>query len=214
MAGVVAAVLGVSYLLGAIPFGLLIGRAVGVDPREAGSGNIGATNVARTAGTRWGLLTLALDFLKGAAAPVAAVFMAPQLPWLAPAAGLAALLGHVFPAYLGFKGGKGVATAAGAFAALAPLPFGLALASFGVTAGLTRTVALGSLVSAVVLVVACLALGAPALVSGLAGVAAALIFVRHASNIRRLVERRGNAAAESFEAKAASPESGAEDARS
>jgi len=88
------------------------------------------------------------------------------------------------------------------------------LASFGVTAGLTRTVALGSLVSAVVLVVACLALGAPALVSGLAGVAAALIFVRHASNIRRLVERRGNAAAESFEAKAASPESGAEDARS
>ena len=195
MAAAAAAVLVASYLLGAIPFGLLVGRARGVDPRQAGSGNIGATNVARTAGFGWGLLTFALDFAKGAVAPIGAALGAPGLAWLPAAAGLAALLGHVFPVYLGFKGGKGVATAAGVFAALAPLPLVIALAGFGAVAGLTRVVALGSMASALALVIACFATGTPWAARGLAIAAAALIFARHASNIRRLVERRGQAAA-------------------
>lgn len=195
MASAAVAVLAASYLLGAIPFGLIVGRARGVDPRQSGSGNIGATNVARTAGFGWGLLTLSLDFAKGAAAPVAAAFAAPALGWLPAAAGLATMLGHVFPVYLGFRGGKGVATAAGAFAVLAPLPFVIALAVFGVVAGLTRVVAIGSMSSALGLVIACFAASTAWTVRSLAIAAAVLIFARHASNLRRLVERRGRAAA-------------------
>ena len=140
--------MGASYLAGSIPFGLLLGRFfAGVDVREAGSGNIGATNVARTAGRRLGVLTLVLDAAKGALA-VGVTAWALGVPndagWPA-AAGLAAFLGHVFPVWLRFRGGKGVATALGAFLALTPwLTLGAALV-FGVTFAASKVVSVSSL---------------------------------------------------------------------
>src|SRR5258706_8084866 len=112
-------VLVASYLAGSIPTGVLLGRLRGIDPRAHGSGNIGATNVARTLGKGLGVLTLVIDCAKGAG-PVL-VTRALDLPaeWVA-AAGGAAVLGHVFPVWLRFKGGKGVATALGVFLSLAP----------------------------------------------------------------------------------------------
>lgn len=180
-----------AHLLGAVPFGLVIGRALGgVDPRTAGSGNIGATNVARTAGPGWGILTFALDFAKGGAVPLALIVSGGGPSWLPAACGLAAILGHVFPVYLGFRGGKGVATAAGAFAVLAPIPLGIALVTFGLVLGLSRVVALGSMAAALALVVGVWGFGAVPSIGILAIAAAVLIFVRHAGNIRGLLAAR------------------------
>lgn len=192
MTTTIVAALASSYLLGAIPFGLLVGRYLGgVDPRTAGSHNIGATNVARTSGRRWGLLTLGLDAAKGAAVPAAlragALGAVPH--WLPAAAGLAAIVGHVLPVYLRFRGGKGVATAAGAFAALAPLELGIAFAVFAAVARVTRVVALGSLAAAFALVIVVFALDSAPTVKALAVVAAAIIGVRHRSNLRRFFSR-------------------------
>src|SRR3954447_11423972 len=97
-----------SYLVGAIPFGWLIARLRGVDIFQAGSGNIGATNVGRVLGRRFGLLVFVLDFLKGALPVVLVRYYLPDVPWAAVAAGLAAVIGHMFPVYLRFHGGKGV----------------------------------------------------------------------------------------------------------
>ncbi|CAO0822615.1 Glycerol-3-phosphate acyltransferase [Desulfarculales bacterium] len=117
-----------AYLLGSIPFGLLITRLLGgPDPRSGGSGNIGATNVTRLAGRGAGVATLFLDAAKGAVPMALALHHLPE--WLAVAVGLAAFLGHIFPLYLGFKGGKGVATALGVLAAASPLSL---LATLGV----------------------------------------------------------------------------------
>ncbi|MEQ9497643.1 MAG: glycerol-3-phosphate 1-O-acyltransferase PlsY [Deltaproteobacteria bacterium] len=182
----VALFLGVAYLLGAIPFGLVLARVFkGIDVREHGSKNIGATNVARTAGKPLGILTLALDAAKGAA-PV--VFAHQQSwGWLAAAGGLVAVLGHVFPVYLKFRGGKGVATAAGVFAALSPVPTAIALGVFVLVVAPFRVVSAGSLAASVALVGATVALDEPKPIVGLAGVVAVVIFVRHRGNIRRLV---------------------------
>ncbi len=182
----VAVFLGVAYLLGAIPFGLVLARVLkGIDVREHGSQNIGATNVARTAGKPLGILTLVLDAAKGAA-PVL-VAQQQSWGWLAAAGGLVAVLGHVFPLYLKFRGGKGVATAAGVFAALAPLPTAIALGVFLLVVIPFRVVSAGSLAASVALVGASVALDEPAPIVGLAGVVAVVIFVRHRGNIRRLV---------------------------
>jgi glycerol-3-phosphate acyltransferase PlsY len=182
---------GASYLAGSIPFGLLLGRAfAGVDVREAGSGNIGATNVARTAGRHLGVLTLILDAAKGAV-PVGITAWAMGVPadggWPA-AAGLAAFLGHVFPAWLRFRGGKGVATALGAFLALTPwLTLGAALV-FGVTFAASKVVSVSSLAAT-----AALTGGAALLhvrdgpVTRVALVVFLVILVRHQSNIRRML---------------------------
>lgn len=174
-----------AYLVGAIPFGLVIGRLAGVDVRVEGSGNIGATNVARTAGRAFGVLTLVLDAAKGATGPlVALAFDQPVLVQLV--AGLAAVLGHVFPVYLRFRGGKGVATATGVFAALTPLPTVVAVAVFALVFAIARVVSLGSLLGSLALVVATWRLDGRREVIVLAGVVTLLIFVRHAGNIRRL----------------------------
>jgi glycerol-3-phosphate acyltransferase PlsY len=177
-----------AFAVGSIPFGVLVARARGVDERQAGSGNIGATNVARTAGKAAGLITLALDAAKGAA-PVAIADALGADAGTRALVGLAAILGHVLSPFLGFRGGKGVATAAGAFAVLTPAPLAVALAAFALTFAARRIVSLASLVAVVVLTAATAALdGRPAMV-GLAALVAAVVFVRHRGNIVRL--RRG-----------------------
>ena len=138
-----------AYLIGAIPFGFLIGKLHGVDIRTVGSGNIGATNVTRTVGKTAGKICFALDFIKGAAPAFAAQFAYPDKSWLALCCGAAAVAGHIFPVYLKFRGGKGISTAAGAVLALAPLP--LLGAALVWVAGffLWRYVSLASILAAV-----------------------------------------------------------------
>ena len=176
-----------AYLVGAIPFGWLLGRlAGGLDVRRMGSGNIGATNVARSLGPWAGILTLALDVGKGAAAVWGAGKITGQ-PGVAVAAGLAAVAGHVFPVYLGFKGGKGVATGLGAFLVLAPGATLGAGALFVAAAAATRRVSVGSILAAASLpVILLLFREAPGLV--LAGLASSLLILfRHSENIRRIL---------------------------
>jgi len=152
------AVIVIAYLVGALPFGWLVARARGVDIFAQGSGNIGATNVGRILGQRWGILVFVLDFAKGAL-PVFGALQAQswladsfwQRGWLAVAAGLAAFLGHCFPIYLSFRGGKGVATGAGVVAVLLPIPALAAFLAWLVVVGATRYVSLASVVATLVL---------------------------------------------------------------
>ena len=183
----VAAVAG-AYLLGAVPFGWLLGRlAGGMDVRRVGSGNIGATNVARSLGPWAGILTLALDVGKGAAAVWGAGRLAGS-PGVAMAAGLAAVAGHVFPVYLGFRGGKGVATGLGAFLVLDPIAAAGAALVFLAAVAVSRRVSAGSILAAASLPVILLFREAPPglVLTGLA--ASLLIILRHAENIRRLFQ--------------------------
>ena len=176
-----------SYLLGSVPFSYLVARIFGVaDVRKVGSGNVGATNVMRSAGKTAGLVAFALDAAKGGAASylVSRVFPADAV-WPSLAA-VAAVLGHVFPIWLGFKGGKGVATGAGAFAPLAPLAAALAVLVFAATLALSRYVSLSSLVASASLAVLAALFGAPPPVWAGAAVCAGLIAVKHAPNIQRL----------------------------
>jgi glycerol-3-phosphate acyltransferase PlsY len=191
----------VAYLLGSIPFGFLIVHAKeGGDVRESGSGGTGATNVTRRAGKGAGVLTLALDALKGALAVVLARWLlAPDfgINWWVAACAIAVVCGHIFPVWLRFRGGKGVATGLGAFVCLVPLAVGCVAVVFVAVVAATRYVSLGSMVAAALLplfvwllyprdstganfrpVVAC------ALIGG------ALIIYTHRANIGRLA--RGN----------------------
>ncbi|MEL7368118.1 MAG: glycerol-3-phosphate 1-O-acyltransferase PlsY [Myxococcota bacterium] len=175
-----------AYLLGAVPFGVLLGRLAGIDVQAKGSGNIGATNVARTAGRGLGILTLMFDALKGAAAPLVAQWVFGMPIEIQVAAGLAAVIGHIFPIYLGFRGGKGVATGAGVFLALTPMATLIAVAAFGLVFAIGRVVSISSLVSSAALVAATVFVdGRPPVIAS-AVVLAVLIFVRHIGNIRRL----------------------------
>lgn len=177
----------VAYVLGSVPTGLLVARSQGrADPRKAGSGNIGATNVARTMGTLPGLLTLAGDALKGflPAAWAAAAFESPLAVALV---GLAAFLGHLFPVFLQFKGGKGVATALGVFLALATGPLVLAAAVFAGVVWKWRMVSLGSLSAAAALPLLCGFLGEPASITLLALAVAGLTAWRHWGNVERIL---------------------------
>ncbi|HWX23925.1 MAG TPA: glycerol-3-phosphate 1-O-acyltransferase PlsY [Vicinamibacteria bacterium] len=181
-----ALILCASYLLGAIPFSFLVARHFGVaDVRKAGSGNVGATNVMRTAGTRAGSLAFLLDAGKGAAAALLARVLdsGDLLPALAAAA---AVLGHMFPIWLRFRGGKGVATGVGAFFPLAPLAAGLALATFAVALLATRYVSVASLCGTLALVVgAFLFSSQPVALAALA--CAVLIVLKHRANLERLI---------------------------
>ncbi len=144
-----------AYLLGSIPFGYLIVRLTkGADVREAGSGGIGATNVSRQAGKGAGVLTLVLDALKGVAAVLLARWLLTDdfgINWWVTAAALAAVAGHIFPVWLKFRGGKGVATGLGVFASLAPLAVLCALTVFLIVVLTTRYVSLGSISAAAIL---------------------------------------------------------------
>lgn len=175
---------GLGYLLGSVPFGVLLTRALGLgDLRSIGSGNIGATNVLRTGNKGAALATLLLDGGKGAAAVLLARWLGGESAALV--AGGAAFLGHLYPVWLGFRGGKGVATFLGTVIALA-WPLGLGLCAIWLlTAALSRISSLSALVAAASAPVLALATGQP----GLAAVTlfmAALIFLRHHENIARL----------------------------
>lgn len=181
-----------AYLVGSVPFAFLLARRRGIDLRRAGSGNVGATNVLRTAGVPVAVLALCLDGVKGALA----VLVAERLTTGAGtpvAAGLASVLGHLYPPWLGFRGGKGVATAAGVFAVLAPVAVAIAGGVFVVSVWITRYISVGSLAGAVTLVVAAAASGAPAAAVVGSVVAALIILHRHRANLARLfagTERR------------------------
>jgi glycerol-3-phosphate acyltransferase PlsY len=181
-----------SYLIGAIPFGFLFSRAVGKDVRQEGSGNIGATNVNRVLGKKLGILTLLCDVGKGFLPVYLASRLLPQPMAIEPLValcGLATVLGHMFPVYLGFKGGKGVATALGVFLFFSPLTVFLALLLFIAVVYFSGFVSAGSLVAAAFIPLCLWLLGSD---NGMLRVAVAitvLVWVKHSSNIDRL--RRG-----------------------
>src|SRR5262249_134734 len=182
---------GIAYLLGSIPFGYLLVKAFhGTDVRTTGSGNIGATNVARMA-PGLGLVTLFLDAAKGLGAVLLAALLFPGQAVLPFLAGFAAVAGHIFPVWLGFKGGKGVATGLGAFMFLAPKAIVLALVGFLLVLSIFRFVALGSIVASASLPVSALLLKEGHRPTGvvLLSAVALLIIVKHHQNIARILNR-------------------------
>jgi len=192
-----AAVVLAAYLIGSIPFALILARRWGADLRQVGSGNLGAANVMRASGVAAGMLVAALDMGKGAAS----VWLATRIgdgAELPAAAGLAAIIGHVYPVWLRFRGGKGVATACGAFSMLTPLAVPPALAIFAIVVWLTQYVSLGSVLASMALPPIAYALGTPAPAVIAAAAASALIVFRHRSNVSRVwlgTERRVGARA-------------------
>jgi len=176
----------VAFLIGSVPFGYLIVKLTqGTDIRRVGSGNIGATNVFRK--NRWaGLATLALDAGKGYAAVLLARAVGADVAWQAVAAA-AAIAGHVFTPWLRFRGGKGVATGAGAYLALAPAALGAALLVFVLVAASTRYVSLASIAAAAAFPVLAYATGRPVEILGASLVGSVLIIARHHENVRRLI---------------------------
>ena len=189
-----AALVGVAYLVGSISFAVLLVRlATGKDIRSEGSGNAGATNVLRAHGKKLGLVVAALDIAKGALA-VFLVRLVTADSRYAAAAGFAAILGHVFPIFYGFRGGKGVATAVGAFLVLAPLATLVCVAIFVVVVAVTKYVSLGSVIAMVLLPpVAGLLFHAPLPIVAASAGAAVLIVLKHRENLKRLAsgqERR------------------------
>ncbi len=193
----------ISYLLGSIPFGYLIVRAKeGSDIRQTGSGGTGATNVSRRAGKAAGVLTLLLDALKGATAVLFAMWVFHRFEdtvssWWIAAAAIAVLLGHIFPVWLRFRGGKGVATGVGVFLVLAPAAVAIALLIFIGIVSLTRYVSLGSIVAALAIPlliwlqhVFVRPFEAPVALLAAALLGALLIVFAHRENIARLVQGR------------------------
>lgn len=185
-----------SYLLGSVSFSyLLVRRSAGRDVRTVGSGNPGATNALRAAGKRVGAAVLVLDVAKGVLPTLAGRALGrPEI--IVGAIALAVVLGHVFPIFLGFRGGKGVATAAGALGALAPLPLLLVLVAFVMVVALSRYVSLGSVVAALSFVPAAwltnrlgwTRVDPWVIMAG--GLIATLVLIRHRSNLVRLFAGR------------------------
>jgi glycerol-3-phosphate acyltransferase PlsY len=183
------------YLLGSLPTGYLVARARGMDIRQQGSGNIGATNVFRALGKPAGIFVLLVDAAKGALAAgvlpaLAGRFAGSGAPlsaeWLAVVAGVAAILGHNYTCWLGFKGGKGIATSAGVLLVLIPAGLGLALATWLVVFLLWRYVSLASIVAAAALPLLVWLTGASSTLVGVACLLGALAVYKHRSNIQRL----------------------------
>jgi glycerol-3-phosphate acyltransferase PlsY len=182
-----------AFLIGSVPTGYLLVRWVrGGDVRTAGSGNIGATNVYRTAGEAAGLTTFVLDAVKGILAVVACAVPGAPTPWIEAGAGLAAVLGHAYSPWLRGHGGKGVATAAGATAVLAPVPFAVAVAVAALVVAGTRVVSTGSLVAVAVFPVAAVAFREGSADVALGILLATVVFWWHRDNLRRL--RKGQEA--------------------
>ncbi|HSD11634.1 MAG TPA: glycerol-3-phosphate 1-O-acyltransferase PlsY [Candidatus Binatia bacterium] len=190
MAAIVA--IAVAYLIGSIPTGVLLGRLAGVDVRSEGSGNIGATNVARTAGRTLGILTLLGDALKGLM-PVVAVRALALGDATTAGVGVGAMCGHMFSIFLSFRGGKGVATGLGVLLGLAPAIVPIPLGVFVVTMALSRIVSLSSIFASLSAPLGVLAFGYPPPITWAAAAMALLILLRHRENIARLLvgtERR------------------------
>ena len=182
-----------AYLIGSVPFALLAARRWGAaDLRQFGSGNLGAANVLRASGVRAGVLVAVLDVAKGAAS-VALAMRVSSGPVAPAAAGFAAIVGHIYPVWLKFKGGKGVATACGVFSILTPLAVPPSIAVFFVAVWATKYISLGSLLATIALPSIAYATGAPAATLVAAWAAAGLIVFRHRSNVVRIIggtERR------------------------
>jgi glycerol-3-phosphate acyltransferase PlsY len=175
-----------AYLIGSIPFALILSRlAGGIDPREIGSRNPGAANVLRTAGTRAGILVALLDTVKGAAGVLLAAPLGGSMA--APAAGVATIIGHVYPIWFRFRGGKGVATACGVFLVLAPLAALPALALFVAGVWLTNYISIGSLLASAALPPLAYVAGSPASEVAAAIAASALVVFRHRANLLRVI---------------------------
>jgi glycerol-3-phosphate acyltransferase PlsY len=183
-----------AYAIGAIPVGFLIARAFGIgDIRRHGSGNIGMTNVLRTAGKLPAVLTLVGDVVKGALAVTAGAALGAGDPAAAAIAAVAAVIGNCWSVFLGFRGGKGVATGLGALLRLVPWAIVPAVIVFAAVTLTTRYVSLGSVLSAIGVPLAALALGYPGVKVVAAALAAAIVVLRHRENIERLrhgTERR------------------------
>jgi glycerol-3-phosphate acyltransferase PlsY len=187
-----------SYLLGSIPFGYLAGQLAGIDIRKFGSGNVGATNVVRVLGKKYGYPVFALDFLKGLTAVKVSMLIARGSPpdWNSPeifgiAAALSCVLGHSYPPWLTFKGGKGVATSAGALFALVPIGAFIGAVIWTVTFWVTRYVSLASMTAAVALPIVILAVSwhneNAKVVFCFSVFIAAVVIWRHRSNLSRLL---------------------------
>lgn len=193
----------IDYLIGGIPFGYLIVRfTTGQDVRASGSGNIGATNVLRTTGRAAGVLTLVLDTLKGWFAVWLMAYYSNGSPLWMSLAALAVMAGHAFPVFLGFQGGKAVASFIGAFLYLAPLPLLAVLLVFVAVVAVSRYISLGSIIAAGTFPLGVwLIMHPPAPVWIAALIAGAFIVYRHKANIGRI--REGNENVFSFKSKKA-----------
>lgn len=183
-----------SYLLGSIPTGFIAGKLRGIDIRNFGSGNIGATNVIRTIGVRVGISVLLIDFLKAFVyiQIYKSFFMPNGLYWMLVLVCFFMILGNIFPIFLGFRGGKGIATSAGVFASIVPQPFLLSLLFFVLITSISRYVSLGSLVASVVLLSSSLysylfqKQGSFAIVVFI-GMVTVVVFLKHKANIKRIL---------------------------
>ena len=188
------AVVTLAYLVGSVPFAFLLARRRGIDLRRVGSGNVGAANVLRTSGVRTAVIAMGLDVVKGVVAVVMAQRLAGGSGSAAPmAAGLASVFGHIYPVWLRFRGGKGVATAAGVFAVLTPVALACASGAFVLAVWITRYISVGSVIGALTLAVVALVTGAPEVVEVGSAIVALLILHRHRANIARVLagtERR------------------------
>lgn len=182
----------IGYAFGSVPFAFLVARRAGIDVRIAGSGNVGAANVLRTTGAPLGVVVMALDILKG----VATVTLASALegtPSAMAAAGAAAIVGHIYPVWLRFHGGKGVAVAAGVFSVLAPSATLIAAAVFLIVVWTSRVISLGSVAATLTLPSVTMLAGMPGPIVAAATGSGALILFRHRANVRRILsgtERR------------------------
>jgi glycerol-3-phosphate acyltransferase PlsY len=175
------------YLIGSISFAVLLVKVkTGQDIRSEGSGNAGATNVMRAHGKWLGILVAVFDIAKGAAAVLLVEYFSSD-PRAAAAAGLAAILGHVFPIFYGFRGGKGVATAVGAFAVLTPWATLVCVAVFLVTVAVSRYVSLGSILAIALLPLFAGIFHAPFPTIAATAVAAVVVVLKHLENLKRLV---------------------------
>ncbi|OGC24924.1 acyl-phosphate glycerol 3-phosphate acyltransferase [candidate division WOR-1 bacterium RIFOXYB2_FULL_42_35] len=177
-----------AYLLGSIPFGLIIGRLWKIDVRQHGSGNIGATNVFRILGPVPGVIVFVLDMLKG----YVSILLASQLigdPWLIIATGLIVILGHMFPLFLKFKGGRGVATGVGVLLGLSPLTFLIAMSTFVLVLFVTRYVSLSSMLATIVAAIIFFITKKPLPYLTIVVVGTLLIIWKHRPNIHRLLNK-------------------------
>ena len=186
--------LGVGYLLGSIPFAYLLARRHrGIDLRAAGSGNVGAANLLRNSTKKIGISAMALDVAKGIASVLVARQIDPGTTTGPAVAGIAAVLGHIYPVWLGLRGGKGVATTCGVFSVLAPQATAIATLVFLALVWWTRYISLGSVAGSVILAPLAYLYGAPEVTVIAAILVAAIIVHRHRSNLRRVfagIERR------------------------
>ena len=178
-----------SFVIGSIPFGVLLGKMRGVDVRSVGSGNIGATNVWRALGPTFGVLSFALDMLKGLAGPLLGRLLLHDDEVGIAACGIVAVLGHIFSPFLGFKGGKGISTSLGALFGLVPLVGLLSLALWGVVLGLTRMISAASIAACIGLPILALLLHVPTPFFVVALLMGVFAFVKHIPNLKRIAAK-------------------------